>query len=962
MTIQTEAQLENALIEQLNQLGYQRIAIKGENDLINNLRTTLADINGIARFSDDEWQQIISHLTTGTIFDKANILRDKLPVKFDDGSSRHIYFLSDDPTQNRYQISNQITVDHTRSNGRTSRFDVTILINGLPLVQIELKRRSMEIAEAFHQTRRYSREAYSAGYGLFGFIQLFVISNGVNTRYYANGTKNIEFAFAWADITNKQVNEITDFATSFLTPTHLTKMLTQYMILMSTTKSLMVMRPYQIYAVENIIQHINSNNKNGYIWHTTGSGKTLTSFKASQLIMNMPDIAKVLFVVDRNDLDTQTATEFNNFRADSVDSTNNTKTLVRQLGQQHDKLIVTTLQKLNNAISKDHYSDNITYLKDQKVVFIFDECHRSQFGDTHKRIKQFFNKAQMFGFTGTPIFEKNSTSKAGLKLTTNYLFDKCLHQYVIVDAIRDKNVLPFQIDYLGRYTQKGMEKSKDTNTELTAEQVEAVDTKEVLEDPKRLKMIARHIIDTYHTKTKHGEFTAMFCVSSVDVLTQYYELFKQVQAEKQAEDEAQGKIFKPLTIATIFSYAANEAVETLDGLLDEESADIPTQINQSSRDKLDSYIADYNATFATNYNSGDSYYAYYRDIATRVRNKQIDILMVVNMFLTGFDAKTLNTLYVDKNLKHHGLIQAFSRTNRVLNEKKPFGNIVCYRNLKFATDQALSLFSNKDKAKEVVIIPDFEVILEKYEAAVKALKTIVATYQDVDDLYTEEQQLSFIQAFRDVVRLHTQLQTFSEYDQDNTSLDKQEFANYASKYSDLKNGLTTGGDKSKTSILQDIDFQLDLLHSDRVNVGYIVKLLQLAKDSKDKNQQQQYRKQVQDILNNDITLYDKQELIQKFIDENLPTMPNGQTVEEAFKHFWDVEKEAAYQKMCVEENLKVATMQKVIQNYEYTKRLPRKDELKDLPNYKVGLFNRDTVLNKLMIQTHQLIERFYMGL
>lgn len=356
---QTEAQLEAELIDQLNQLGYQRIAIKGENDLINNLRTTLADINGIARFSDDEWQQIISHLTTGTIFDKANTLRDKLPVKFDDGSSRHIYFLSDDPTQNRYQISNQITVDHTTSNGRTSRFDVTILINGLPLVQIELKRRSMEIAEAFHQTRRYSREAYSAGYGLFGFIQLFVISNGVNTRYYANGTKNIEFAFAWADITNKQINEITDFATSFLTPTHLTKMLTQYMILMSTTKSLMVMRPYQIYAVENIIQHINSNNKNGYIWHTTGSGKTLTSFKASQLIMNMPDIAKVLFVVDRNDLDTQTATEFNNFRADSVDSSTNTKTLVRQLGQQHDKLIVTTLQKLNNAISKDHYSDNI---------------------------------------------------------------------------------------------------------------------------------------------------------------------------------------------------------------------------------------------------------------------------------------------------------------------------------------------------------------------------------------------------------------------------------------------------------------------------------------------------------------------------------------------------------------------------------------------------------------------------
>lgn len=959
---QTEAHLETALIHQLNGLGYQTIPLKNESDLIANLRTTLATINGITAFSDLEWQQIISHLATGTNFDKANRLRDKFSVKFDNGTSKHIFFLADDPAQNQYQIANQISLDHRKHNGRKSRFDVTILINGLPLVQIELKRRGMEIAEAFHQTLRYDREAYGTGQGLFGYLQLFVISNGVNTRYYANGTKNIEFAFAWADRQNKQINEISDFADVFLNPTHLTKMLTQYMILMSTSKTLMVMRPYQIYAVENIIEHIHHSNENGYIWHTTGSGKTLTSFKASQLIMTMPEVAKVLFVVDRNDLDTQTSREFNHFKADSVDSTSNTKTLVEQMGKQHDKLIVTTLQKLNNAISKEHYSDTIAYLKDQKVVFIFDECHRSQFGETHKKIKQFFNNAQMFGFTGTPIFEKNSTKKGGLKLTTNYLFDQCLHQYVIVDAIRDKNVLPFQIDYMGRYTAKGMKKSNEPNAEQGETQtVEGIDTKEVLEDPKRLKMIARHIIDNHAIKTKHGEFTALFCVSSVDVLTQYYDLFQQAQAEKQAEDEAKGKLFKPLTIATIFSYSANEAVaDNPDGIIDEESTDIPTQINQSNRDKLDGYIADYNATFGTNYNSGDSYYAYYRDIANRVRNKQIDILLVVNMFLTGFDSKPLNTLYVDKNLKHHGLIQAFSRTNRVMNANKPFGNIVCYRNLKFATDDALALFSDKDKAKEVVIIPDFEVILQKYETAVAKLKTIVPTYQEVDELYTEAEQLTFIQAFRDVLRLHTQLQTFSEYNQDTTSLSKQEFANYASKYRDLKPPVGTGG--AKNSILEDIDFQLDLLHSDRVNVGYIVKLLQLAKNSHNKDQQRQYQKQIQDILINDISLHNKQDLIQKFIQENLPKMPDGQTVEEAFKDFWDVEKENAYQQLCEEENLKADKLQEVIQSYEFTQRLPRKDELADLPNYKVGLLERTTVLSHLMNKTHQLIERFYQGM
>ena len=957
MTVQSEYQLENELMGQLKQLGYASVTLKDESQLLSNLKTQIERANRLVPLSETEWKQVISFLNTGTVFERAKNLRDLFPVKFDDGSSKHIFFLSDDPSKNIYQVTNQITVDHRDYNGRTSRFDVTLLVNGLPLVQIELKKRGMEIAEAFNQTQRYTREAYWAGQGLFGFIQLFVISNGANTRYYSNGTTGIEFAFPWADVSNKHINEIVDFAEAFLNQQHLTQMLTQYMVMLETTKSLMVLRPYQIYAVQKIVQQVQSSEQNGYIWHTTGSGKTLTSFKASQIIMQMPDVEKVLFVVDRNDLDTQTSREFNAFKSESVDSTDSTHTLVKQLDHRHDKLIVTTIQKLNRAISTDRYLEYIDYLKDKKVVFIFDECHRSQFGDTHQNIKKFFDNAQMFGFTGTPIFEENSQSKAGLKLTTDYLFNQCLHQYVIVDAIRDRNVLQFQIDYRGKYTAKGMQNNFDFEDE-----VEGIDTQELYDNPQRLEMIARYIVDSHDTKTRNREFTAMFCVSSVDTLTQYYELFEKVQAEKQQQDEEQGRLFKPLTIATIFSYAANEAVpvDEQNGLIHEEAADIPSQINPSSRDKLDRYIAQYNQQFKTNYNSGDQFYAYYRDIADRVKKKQIDILLVVNMFLTGFDSKPLNTLYVDKNLKYHGLIQAFSRTNRVFNDKKPFGNIICFRNLKRATDEALALFSNKE-AQKVVLVPSYEEIQQDYQAAVQKLLKITPDYQSVDDLVTEDQQLAFIKAFREVMRYNAQLQTFIEYDQDQTALDKQYFANFASKYADLCRDVRKTTKKEKVSVLNDVDFQLDLLHSDRINVGYIINLLQLAVNSEDEDKRKKYEAQVHDLMGNEITLYDKQELIQKFIAENLPKMINGQSVQSAFADFWDAEKEQAYQHLCEEENLKPEAMKSVLEHYEFTKRLPRKEELKDLPNYKVKLFERENVFSTLLVKTRQLIEKFYVG-
>ena len=961
MSVQSEAQLENELIQQLKQLDYQHVDVKDEIQLLSNLKTQVERANGISTFSANEWAQVLNHLKAGNSFNCAKVLRNRFPVTFDDGSTRHIDFLFADPTKNIYQVTNQIAIDHKAINGHTSRFDVTLLINGLPLVQIELKRAGVELPEAFNQTQRYAKDAYGSGLGFFNYIQLFVISNRDHTHYYSTGTSNFEFTFPWADFDNKHIHKIDAFAANFLNHPHITKMLTEYMVILEVEKRLMVLRPYQSYAVQQIIQRVQNNNKNGYIWHTTGSGKTLTSFKASQLIMRLPEVEKVLFVVDRSDLDTQTVREFNAFKDKSVDTTKNTSTLVAQLGQTHDKLIVTTLQKLNIAISSDYYADQIGYLKDKKVVIIFDECHRSQFGDTHRNIKRFFNQAQMFGFTGTPIFETNSQLKIDkAAVTTKALFDDCLHKYVITDAIRDGNVLPFQISYLGKYTSNGMAKSDSYE-----EDVEGIDTKELLNNPARLEMITRYIVDNHNIKTKNRTFTAMFCVSSVDVLTQYYELFQKVQQEKQQQAEENGQIYNPLSIATIFSFAANEerTVEDQTGLIEEESADIPTKISKSNRDKLDQYIAEYNAKFGQNFNSGEEFYPYYRDIANRVRKKEIDILLVVNMFLTGFDSKPLNTLYVDKNLKYHGLIQAFSRTNRILNADKPFGNIVCFRNLKQATDQALTLFSNRAEAEKIVLIPSFESIKEKYNAAAANLLSIAPDPDQVPHtLETEEQQLEYVKAFREVMRINAQLENFVEYDQDDTLLNKADFQSHTSQYKYLYNNVRIVQPKDKVSVLNDVNFQLELIHKDTVNVGYILNLLQSVVNNKDPEKKQQYRAQVQDIITTNHNLYDKQELIQKFLDENIPRMANGQSVQEAFSTFWDMEKEKALDELCQQEALKPEVLKAVLGQYQYTNRLPSREDVKDLPINRPKISERKTLMNTLVLKTRNFIDKFYRGL
>ena len=779
MAYQSEQELENKLVAQLAKQGFERVQITDTKSLRANLKAQLSKLNGF-EISDTELKQIRNALAKGNVFDKAKILRDRLQINKDDGTTGYIRFLDEDVKQNHFQVTQQVTVEGRYKN----RYDVTILVNGLPLVQIELKRRGLELKEAFNQINRYQRHSYWAEDGLFQYVQVFVISNGANTKYYANNRKqSFKQTFFWADELNtKRYSDLAEFAQVFLTPNHLTDMITKYVVLNETDRILMVMRPYQIYATEAIIERVaerqdlvasaqSTDKMNGYIWHTTGSGKTLTSFKTAQLLTGDRQVHKVVFVVDRKDLDYQTSKEFNGFSKGCVDSTDNTKLLVDQFTdapvaankineQRNTKLIVTTIQKLNNVISHKRYSKRMEPVKDKNIVFIFDECHRSQFGDTHQKISQFFTNHQMFGFTGTPIFAENAVSKSSRKYTTTDLFHKPLHKYTIVDAIKDENVLKFNVEYVGRY------KKKDSANEIDIE-VEGIDTKELMESEIRLEKIVDYIIAQHNRKTHSREFTAMFCVSSVPALIKYYELF--------AKKKAQGK--HNLRVATIFSYAANEEDPDADGLDDNDLDKVaePQAVYSHSRDKLEQFIGDYNEMFSCSYTTKDSesFYNYYNDISKKVRQRKVDLLLVVNMFLTGFDSKTLNTLFVDKNLKYHGLIQAYSRTNRILNEQKSQGNIVCFRNLKKRTDEALALFSNKD-AKDTVIMPPYDEFVKLFNKAFGNLLAIAPDPESVDSLEDENQELEYIKAFRELMRLRNILESFADFSFDDVRIGEQE--------------------------------------------------------------------------------------------------------------------------------------------------------------------------------------------
>jgi len=948
MTTQSEQKLEDNLIAQLQGMKYERVRIGDEVALLANLKTQLEKHNDV-RLSDKEFDKVLNHLNKGNVYDRAQILRDKMHLVRDDGKSVYIEFLNQKQwCQNEFQVTNQTTIEGSYKN----RYDVTFLINGLPLVQIELKRRGLELKEAFNQVNRYRKHSYSSGYGLYMYIQLFVISNGVNTKYYSNtvgydNDKKASFKFTsyWTDVENKRINKLEDFAKVFLDKCQVAKMISRYMVL-TENNTVLALRPYQYYAVEAVLDRVKTSTKNGYIWHTTGSGKTLTSFKASQILIDIPEIEKVVFVVDRNDLDDQTIREFNVFKADSVDPTDNTRNLVKQFEDPDTKLIVTTIQKLNTAISREHHLSKMDKLRDKKIVFIFDECHRSQFGETHKRITDYFTHRQMFGFTGTPIFADNASGNALGKRTTAQLFDDCLHKYVITDAIADENVLRFSVEYYSGF------KLKDGTKDIDMD-VEGIDMKEALESPKRLEKITDFVIANHNNKTHSGEFTSIFCVSSIDVLTKYYDIFK------TKKDAGQHN----LKIATIFSYGVNEEDKDADGLLD---ADIDIAetgpVNMHSRDKLDSYIADYNVMFGTSYSTKDSnsFYNYYRNIAKRVKRREIDVLLVVNMFLTGFDSPTLNTLYVDKNLRYHGLLQAYSRTNRILSGQKSQGNIVVFRNLRKATNEAVKLFSNKN-ASEVIFMEPYEDYLEKFVEKLRIMKIHIPTVESVDSLVDEAAEALFVTHFRDLLRLKNILSTFTNFDFADLGISEQEFVDYQSKYLDLYDKVRSDQAKEKVSILDDIDFELELVKRDKINVSYILRLLAQLVDADDE-QKGKITKNITDALSSDTVLRNKRELIEKFIKQNIPEIDESEAVENEFEAFWKKEELEAFEKICKGEGLVTDQLHKVINDYLFTGRKPRRDELIGALKKKPSVLERDSIFKKLTIKVNNFIETFIEGI
>jgi type I restriction enzyme, R subunit len=948
MTKQPEHILEENLIKQLSGGGYERVSITDEAELLANLKTCLERHNNTS-FTDKEFAKILNHLSKGNVFEKAKILRDKMQLTKEDGTSVYIEFLNQKQwAKNHFQVTNQVTMVGNYKN----RYDVTLLVNGLPLVQMELKRRGLEMKEAFNQIMRYIRHSYSAGKGLFQYVQLYVISNGVNTKYFANNrllALNYKQTFFWSDSDNKKITQLSDFASTFLECSHLHKMISNYIVLAETDKILMVLRPYQYYATENIIGRVKNTDLNGYIWHTTGSGKTLTSFKASQILMDLPDVHKVVFVVDRRDLDYQTTKEFNSFSDGSVDGTDNTKALVNQFGDD-TKLLVTTIQKLNNAISGQRYASVMEKLKDKRIVFIFDECHRSQFGETHTRIKKFFSNHQMFGFTGTPIFAENAIKNIHGKRTTKELFGDCLHKYVITDAIRDENVLKFSVEYVGRY------KKKNSSLNFMDIEVEDIDTKELYDSPDRLNKITDYIIHNHKKKTHNKAFTGMFCVSSVDNLISYYELFKS-KKEEGVHD---------LKVATIFSYNANEddrgakGITTFDDEIPMDDSESSYE-NKHSRDKLEGFIGDYNEMFGTKFSTKDSqsYYNYYNNIAKRVKNKEIDILLVVNMFLTGFDSKPLNTLYVDKNLKYHGLIQSYSRTNRILDEKKSQGNIVVFRNLKQKTDDAITLFSNKEAIEEILMQP-YEDYIYLFNEAIKKLFTITPTVDSVNDLEDDVAKLNFVTAFRDVMRIHNVLVTFADFNFDDLYVTHQTYEDYKSKYLDIKD--STKSDGEKDSILDDVDFELELIHRDEINVTYILNLLKGLKSDLTIDGQASKRKQIMDVLGGEAQLRSKRELIERFIDENLPLIKDSDDIPEAFDEYWDSEQKKAFTKICEEVQAEHDKLEKIVGDYLFTQQSIQRDDVIESLLVKPKILERKPIANGVIDKIYNFVETFVNGI
>jgi len=930
MPHESEQQLEKTLIEQLERLGFSSVTIENDNALLMNLRVQLEKFNKIT-FSDIEFAKVMNHLNKGDRFQKAKTLRDRFVLVRDDNKTFYVRFFNMEQwCKNKYQVTHQITQIGRYEN----RYDVTLLINGLPLVQIELKRRGVEMKEAFNQIQRYHKHSFTGT--LFEYVQIFIISNGVNTKYFSNNPKqSFEQTFYWTDVENRKITKLDEFADVFLEKCAVSEMIAEYIVLAESLKIPMTLRPYQYYAVRAIEDRVRESNKNGYIWHTTGSGKTLTSYKASQVLSKMSEVKKVLFVVDRKDLDIQTTKEFNSFSNGSVDGTNSTRNLVAQLKDKNRKLIVTTIQKLDIAIGRESYIKQFQYLADQRVVIIFDECHRSQFGQTHARIKGFFDKAQLFGFTGTPIFSDNNVRG----VTTVDVFGECLHKYIITHAISDNNVLGFAVEYVGKYTQK------DPNTldaDIFAETfVKGINTKEVLESDDRLNKITEYVLSDWKRKTKNGKFNALFAVTSIEVLKKYYTLFKNKKSDE----------FK---IATIFTYHANED-DSSDMLDVDIFAGEGSVGNQHSRDFLENCIKDYNKTYGVNF-STDRFYDYYRDLQKRIKNKEVDLVLVVNMFLTGFDSPRLNTLYVDKNLRYHGLIQAYSRTNRLLNSDKPHGNIVSFRNLKLATDKALALFGDEN-AKEIVFKKPYEEQKKEFEKKLTELRKKVPTVASIDTLQGEEERAVFVKTFRDLLRIKSSLETFADFSFSELGISEQEFYDYQSKYLDIHEERKNNESETE-SILDQIDFELELTVRDIINFDYIIQLIAGLKNISSDVVRKKKTEEILRLFDRDVKLRKKKDLIKKFIEENLPKINKADDVEKIFSEFWAGERSDFLKNIAKAENIPLNKFEELIGQYLYTQRLPQGQDIIDLLPEQPRILERQGIIDRIKSAIENLINIF----
>ena len=939
MSIQSEAALEAGLIATLQQMDYEYVQIAEEENLQANFKRQLEVHNrkrlaehGRTEFTDEEFEKILIHLEGGTRFEKAKKLRDLYPLDTADGKRIWVEFLNRQQwCQNEFQVSNQITVEGRKK----CRYDVTILINGLPLVQIELKRRGVELKQAYNQIQRYHKTSF---HGLFDYIQLFVISNGVNTRYFANNPNSgYKFTFNWTDAANIPFNELDKFAAFFLEKCTLGKIIGKYIVLHEGDKCLMVLRPYQFYAVEKILDKVKNSNDNGYIWHTTGAGKTLTSFKAAQLVSELDDVDKVMFVVDRHDLDTQTQSEYEAFEPNAVDGTDNTDELVKRL-HSNSKIIITTIQKLNAAVSKTWYSSKIEAIRHSRVVMIFDECHRSHFGDSHKRIMKFFDNAQVFGFTGTPIFTENAVDGH----TTKEVFGDCLHKYLIKDAIADENVLGFLVEYY--HGNEDVEKG----------------------NANRMEEIAKFILNNFNKSTFDGEFDALFAVQSVPMLIRYYKIFKSLKPN--------------IRIGAVFTYGANNSQD------DEQTGMGTGQFVSESvgeADELQAIIEDYNKMYGTAY-STENFRAYYDDINLRMKKKKadmksLDLCLVVGMFLTGFDSKKLNTLYVDKNMEYHGLLQAFSRTNRVLNEKKRFGKIVCFRDLKSNVDTSIRLFSNSNNPEDIVR-PPFEEVKKEYQQLTTDFLQKYPAPNSIDLLQSEKDKKDFVLAFRDIIRKHAEIQIYEDYtdDADDLGMTEQQFNDYKSKYLDITVGFIEPPVASSmvaedpvpygdSQGLEDIDFCLELLHSDIINVAYILELI--ANLNPYSNDYAERRKNIIDTMIKDAEMRSKAKLIDGFIQKNVDEDKDNfmaerkkadgtSELEERLNSYISTEREKAVKSLAQDEGLSSDVLNHYLKEYDYLQKEQPEIIQKALKEKHLGLIKTRKAMTRILDRLRGIIRTF----